>query len=195
MRERPVTCRAPGCTKSTAHSSRGLCSMHRSRLARHGTLEPQGVGQTHGNPEARFLRFLKFASVAHEGSPCVRWCGGFSDTGYGSFSGEGRKRTNAHRWAYEHWVGPVAKGLHLDHLCRNRWCVNPQHLEPVAPRENWARGDGPLLAARLRAATHCSKGHEFTEANTYVSREGRRTCRACRRERQARFRARQRRAA
>lgn len=84
-----------------------------------------------------------------------------------------------HRVIWEHINGPIADGLHIDHLCRNRGCFNPQHLEPVTPRENLMRGAS--LSAQNAAKTHCVNGHEFTEANTYYrpDRFGR-ICRTCR---------------
>lgn len=66
----------------------------------------------------------------------------------------------------------------MDHLCRNRACCNPHHLEPVDNRTNLMRGD--THAAHNAAKTHCVRGHEFTEANTYVVPRGGRACRKCR---------------
>lgn len=83
-----------------------------------------------------------------------------------------------HRWAYEYFVGPIPKGMHLDHLCRNRRCFRPSHLEPVSPRTNLLRS--PLTRASINAAkTHCAKGHEYAPGSYYI--EGRRrVCKACR---------------
>ena len=85
----------------------------------------------------------------------------------------------AHRVVYEILVGPIPVGLELDHLCRNRACVNPDHLEPVTTRTNLLRGYSPW-ACRARQ-THCKRGHEFTPENTYGTGDGRRYCRTCRR--------------
>lgn len=84
---------------------------------------------------------------------------------------------NAHRWAYEQANGPVPDGLHLDHLCRNRHCVRPSHLEPVTCRENLLRGE--TLNAENVKKTHCPSGHEYSAENTAISTDGRRRCRAC----------------
>jgi hypothetical protein len=97
---------------------------------------------------------------------------------YGAFSVGGRMR-QAHRVAYELTVGPIPAGMTLDHLCRNKGCVNPHHLEPVTNRENILRGDGET--ARNARKTHCKRGHEFTTENTYiVPSSGGRVCRTCR---------------
>lgn len=95
--------------------------------------------------------------------------------GYGQFWNEDRKVVRAHRWAYEALVGTVTEGLELDHLCRERACVNPAHLEPVTHGENVRRS--PLHAHRVK--TECPQGHDYDEANTYHHPSGRRRCRAC----------------
>lgn len=70
-----------------------------------------------------------------------------------------RRSFSGHRAAYTWTKGPIPDGLFLDHLCRNRRCVNPDHLEPVSHDENMARGMRPNQ-------THCKWGHEYTPANT-----------------------------
>lgn len=100
----------------------------------------------------------------------------------------GRRIMLTHRVAYEAAVGPIPAGMVIDHLCRRPACANPDHLEPVTMRENLLRGD-TLTAAEV-AQTHCHRGHEFTEANTYLrpDRPGR-ICRQCSRGRARRYRA------
>ena len=79
------------------------------------------------------------------------------------------------------FVGPLPDGLVLDHLCRNRACVNPEHLEPVTQSVNLLRGETVNAAASAR--THCINGHEFSPVNTRISPSGRRVCRSCGRAR------------
>lgn len=113
-----------------------------------------------------------------EETGCWIWQGYVMAHGYGSTAGG-----TSHRAYYEHYVGPIPEGMWIDHLCRNRVCCNPEHLEPVTPQENILRGTSP--AAKRASMTHCTHGHEFTEANIYrpPSRPNERHCRACRVER------------
>lgn len=108
---------------------------------------------------------------------CWEWTRALNSKGYGSFGYAGKVQST-HRLAYELLIGPIPDGLHLDHLCRNRKCCNPDHLEPVTQQVNTLRGVG--FAATNATKTHCGKGHEYTEANTYVDKRGSRSCKACR---------------
>lgn len=118
---------------------------------------------------------------------CWEWAGA-TVRGYGRF-GRGPEYGNAvvqaHRWAWEHLVGPIPEDLVLDHLCRNTVCVNPDHLEPVTIGDNVRRG-----RSAKREQTHCKQGHPFTEENTYRRSEGGRKCRTCNSEAGKRFRRR-----
>lgn len=114
------------------------------------------------------------------GRDCWNWPARVDRDGYGRVMWNGRSCL-AHRVAYEVMSGPIPDGLQLDHLCRNRACVNPAHLEPVTQAENAARG----VYARQ---THCVAGHEYTPENTYLRPNGNRDCRACIRERSRRHR-------
>lgn len=105
---------------------------------------------------------------------CWNWTAARFPTGYGAFRAPDRV-LYAHRVAYELLIGPIPGGLHIDHLCRNRRCVNPAHLEPVAPAENVRRGNSGKLQARR---THCPRGHEYN-----VGKSGSRFCRVCDRSR------------
>ena len=124
---------------------------------------------------------------------CIVWTGGLNGAGYAQFY-VGRTslaetgKSYGHRWAYEYFIGPIPAGMHLDHLCRNRRCVNPYHLEPVTVRENLLRGEGPSAVHAVK--THCPAGHAYAGENLYVHpRKGYRVCRACGRDRaRARYR-------
>lgn len=104
-------------------------------------------------------------------------------TGYGMFTVKGIGTRPAHRWIYEEMVGAIEPGLEIDHLCRNRRCVNPEHLEAVTHAENVRRGAAPeATKARALDRETCKNGHPWTPENTGPARIGRR-CRACCRER------------
>ena len=118
---------------------------------------------------------------------CWLWTASDNGRGYGTFR-VGEKMVRAHRYAYERWVGPIPKGLQLDHLCRVRCCVNPDHLEAVTCQENLLRGE--TVPAANAAKTHCPQGHEYNEENTYVYLNGRRHCRTCQADANVRYRAR-----
>ena len=110
---------------------------------------------------------------------CWRWTAAIDKHGYGRFSMGGRMRL-AHRMSYEGLVGPIPQGMDLDHLCRNRACVNPYHLEPVSRSVNLSRS--PLMA-RGQNKTHCPRGHMYTPENTRITTQGARACRTCERAR------------
>ena len=126
--------------------------------------------------------------VEIDGAGCWNFTGRLT-FGYGQFKIDGKNR-KAHRVAYEHLVGPVPNGLCLDHLCRNRACCNPDHLEPVTIQENTLRGQ--TLQARNASAIACIHGHPFDETNTIIRTNGNRACRACSLATKARYRTRQR---
>lgn len=100
-----------------------------------------------------------------------------------------KKVVMAHRFSYELYIGPIPKGLSLDHLCRNTLCVNPAHLEPVTHSENCKRGrHAQVIRERASLVTHCPQGHEYSGENLYVKPNGRRECRECVRESGRRYR-------
>lgn len=167
-------CTILGCIKP--RRAMGWCQMHYRRWRRHGdprvTLTPQLVT---GHRPWAFWSKVKFTEA------CWVWAGSTQRLGYGNFGVKfksGWRIVPAHRWAYEFCVGPIPDGLTLDHLCRVRNCVNPDHLEPVTLRENILRGEN--MAARYARRTHCDKGHEFTPENTSFHNGGVRRCKRCR---------------
>ena len=140
--------------------------------------------------EAQLIRFLpKF--IVNSESGCWRWIASARKgshyvepfEGYGQFY----LRTEcghqvireAHRVSYEHWVGLIPTGLHIDHLCRNTLCVNPDHLEAVTCYVNLHRGRG--RTARYAQKTHCIRGHQFTADNIRRANNGTRHCKTCER--------------
>lgn len=121
-------------------------------------------------------RFANKFNIDSKG--CWIWTGAKMYSGYGRFSFLG-KNVLAHRFAYEHTKGTISEGLSLDHLCRNRACVNPSHLEPVSQKENISRGlSGKYNSDKL----FCPKGHRYDSENTYIYPQGRRACKICIRE-------------
>ena len=130
-------------------------------------------------------RFIDKLLVMPNG--CWDWQAATVGRDYGVMRIGGRRGGNvyAHRIAYELFVGPIPAGLTIDHLCENRRCVNPSHMEPVTARENTLRG-GSASAVNARK-THCPQGHPYTN----VDNRGGRCCRVCdaRRHRQRRERA------
>jgi len=122
-------------------------------------------------------RFHENTSPASNG--CVEWTGTICGEGYGRLWVDGSSRS-AHRISWELQRGPIPAGLHIDHLCRNRRCVNPDHLEPVEPRVNIARS--PIAPPSINSAkVVCKAGHQLEGANldSYALKNGRRSCIVC----------------
>lgn len=139
-------------------------------------------------PDTRKRRFLmhphstlpqRFWSKVDTSGECWLWRGAKDGQGYAEFFFDCRQLA-AHRLIYEALVGPIPAGLTIDHLCRNRACVNPAHLEPVSNRVNILRGEG--ITAQQARQTHCKNGHAFDLFNTRWETKGSRKCRICERE-------------
>lgn len=124
-----------------------------------------------------------WSKVERAPSGCWEWQGAKTSNGYGDgwnylYPGAGgKRRVSAHRQSYVMAKGEIPEGLQIDHLCRNKKCVNPEHLEAVTQQENMRRA----------AKTHCKHGHPFSEENTAIDPRGGRRCKACGRERTRAF--------
>ena len=112
---------------------------------------------------------------------CWPWLASTTSHGYGTLRLWPTGALTAHRVAYELAYGEIPEGLTIDHLCRNRICCNPYHLEAVSLHENILRGNG--RSAINARKTHCIRGHRFSAENTYITPNGRRQRRTCKRER------------
>jgi hypothetical protein len=145
--------------------------MHYARAKTQGTLGPTAE---------RLSASTRFWSKVERTDSCWYWTASLQTIGYGQFGVVGRGPALAHRFAYEDLVGPIPEGLHIDHLCMNKRCVNPAHLEAVTQQENNRRKD--VAYGTGFAKTHCKNGHEFTPENTRIRDDGKgyRTCLACR---------------
>jgi hypothetical protein len=154
---------------------KGLCGAHywRSRTGRGGT---EAV-----RPYVRGSLRERIAARTRPDGGCLIWTGAHTKDGYGNIRVRGES-VRVHRLAYTLSRGPVPDDLVLDHLCRRRDCVNPDHMEPVTNKVNILRGEG--ACARNARVTECPAGHPYDEENTYVRPDGRgRECRACKRNR------------
>lgn len=114
--------------------------------------------------------------VIENAAGCWLWTKLLHDQGYARGSMDGR-HGYIHRLVYEILVGPIPAGMQLDHLCRVRHCVNPDHLEVVDQRTNILRGTSP--SANHVRKTHCPANHPYAGRNLIVDHKGRRKCREC----------------
>jgi hypothetical protein len=164
-------CSVPECNQP--HHAKRFCRLHYRRL--------QATGSTELLPrpdeQERFWARVDKNGPLWNGTPCWEWTG-CRVRGYGTFSLNG-KMVRAPRFAYETLVGLFPDGLVPDHLCRNRGCVRPLHLEPVTLRVNTLRGES--FSAINARKTHCKRGHIFDQTNTYTPPRGERVCRICQR--------------
>lgn len=126
------------------------------------------------------VQIARFWSHVDRSGECWLWLLQRTSEGYGRVRVNG-ERWFAHRFSYTIAKGPIPPELTIDHLCRTRACVRPDHLEAVTVSVNVLRGQTPQ--ALNLAKTHCQRGHPFDDANTRLTGNGRhRVCRACRRQ-------------
>lgn len=163
---------ACGCGKHTRIATSGPNKGHANRFI-------SGHNSRMRSTEERLLE--KIDKDAPGG--CWRWTGAIGTHGYGRFRAGG-KTCQAHRITYELLKGPIPPDRDLDHLCRNRWCVNPDHLEPVSRRTNLLRGQ--TFTAANAAKTHCPQGHPYDDENTMYDGGGRK-CKECNRRKVRRY--------
>lgn len=184
------TCTIEGCQKEAI--SRGWCRTHYTRWYETGdtALGVRAARRTNYRITAPAERVLRRIHIAASG--CWEYQGALTH-GYGMIrDSRAGKNMMAHRAVWEHLRSSIPEGYQIDHLCRNKRCVNPDHLEPVTASENTRRGLAPVLGSIHNSSkTHCPQGHAYDEENTYRN-NGRRACRTCGRAYMTRRRAAQR---
>ena len=129
--------------------------------------------------EKHIARFIQKIKISKNG--CWEWTGGLSNQGYGFFyisnQTKGRYKTVlAHRYSYEIFIGKIPNRRWIHHLCQNKCCVNPYHLEPQFPKEHLENHD-TLIHNELK--THCPQGHPYSKENTWYDKNGYRFCKIC----------------
>lgn len=186
--QRPLarSCSIEGCGRP--HFGRGWCRSHYVRWYDTGDpLTPRRSASHPGTPVEAEAAFWAKVDVGHP-LGCWLWTGGTSAHGYGIATAPHLRTKLAHRIAFILLCGEIPAGMTLDHLCRIRACVNPDHLEPVTQSINTKRGASPVVlqgrAAKKRGDI-CRHGHSLDDA--YVRPSGHRECRTCRRDQKRRF--------
>lgn len=175
------TCSAEGCDRESI--ARDLCGKHYQRLLKYGDALTVKKDPDRTVEERFWPRVNKNGPVPEqrpEIGPCWVWTGTKLSSGYGIISIDGRTH-RTHRLAFEWLVGEIPEGLEIDHLCRNRACCRPTHLEPVTGAVNIRRGVSPWGVNSRK--TECPQGHPYSTENTYITPAGGRVCRICARER------------
>lgn len=135
--------------------------------------------QSNANPIRR--RAALEAKIPADRSGCWTWTGQHTSAGYGTMRTGPGQRDYVHRVSYSMYVAAIPDGFELDHLCRNRLCFNPKHLEPVRPRINFRRGVHPNAVAAVNDRCRADL-HDLVGANIVWNPSGTRRCRECNRE-------------
>jgi hypothetical protein len=163
--------------------TKGLCKTHYMQQWRGESLRPvkrlppRGC-DTPGCDGTDCQGHLPYAAEAHidrQADGCWIWTAARNPGGYGITKRKKDGTSLAHRWVYELLAGPIPPGLHIDHLCKTKACVNPAHLEPITQAEHNRREPTP-------PRTHCPHGHPYNQTNTY-HHKGKRYCKTCLNER------------
>lgn len=141
--------------------------------SRHRVVVPETSISEHQTLNPLYLRFFE---KVEKGDKCWIWKGAVDAHGYGSFVIEGLTK-KSHRVSYEMSKGEIPEGLVIDHICKNKLCVNPEHLRAISRVENVMIGDGPT--AKNARKTHCNRNHPLSGSNLYTYK-GKRYCKACR---------------
>jgi hypothetical protein len=147
-------CSVPSCGKE--HRAKGYCWTHYGRWKAHGDPYTKKSKYNRNPISERIWQYIKKEEF------CWRWVYALDVQGYGALK-VSNKSKKAHRVVYELLRGPIPENMTLDHLCKNRWCVNPDHMDIVTSGENALRGNGPF--AKNKRKTHCKYGHEFVPEN------------------------------
>ena len=143
--------------------------------------------QKSSHNKSAITRFLSYIKIVKD-TDCWEWTGSKNTDGYGKMRFNG-KTIYIHRFIYEYFYGPIQAELELDHLCKNRVCANPEHLEAVSHTENILRGTSFVSINSKK--THCPQGHEYSLDNTYHTPAGRRACRTCQKDYQIKWKLKQ----
>ena len=188
-RRRPRSLDPPGRPPLDSRSSGGTARHNQSTVGRERMMETAAVTAALRRYGAERI----IGRIDASSSECWLWTGELRK-GYGCVKVNGR-RWSVHRLLFEALIGPIPQGLELDHLCRNRTCCNPAHLEPVTHAENIRRGDQAREGDRRRIArirSYCKNGHEVSPENTYLRPpNGHYRCRRCANLSNAAYRARE----
>lgn len=166
-------CRTEGCDRKPQKRGRyaGFCAAHARHLKDWGQTRPVRDPRPARDPGR-----LWGDQISRTPSGCWEWLGSLSTAGYGTVNLGNGSYGYAHRLSWELAHGDIPVGLHIDHLCRNRKCINPEHLEPVTPQVNARRG----AAAYGPIKQKCIHGHDMTVAvNVYTAPDGGKRCRTC----------------